>query len=50
MKAVVIENYGGKEELKEKEVAMPKAGKNQVIVKKQQRQLIRLIGSFVKDT
>ncbi|ADB67396.1 NADP-dependent oxidoreductase [Listeria monocytogenes] len=33
MKAVVIENYGGKEELKEKEVAMPKAGKNQVIVK-----------------
>lgn len=27
MKAVVIENYGGKEELKEKEVAMPKAGK-----------------------
>ncbi|EUJ26188.1 Zinc-type alcohol dehydrogenase-like protein SA1988 [Listeria grayi] len=33
MKAVVIEQYGGKEVLKEKEVATPKPGKNQVVVK-----------------
>ncbi len=33
MKAVVIEEYGGKEVLKEKEVSRPKAGKNQVVVK-----------------
>ncbi|MBC1603134.1 NADP-dependent oxidoreductase [Listeria rocourtiae] len=32
MKAVVIENYGGKEELKEAEVAMPKAGAGQVVI------------------
>ncbi|EUJ29566.1 zinc-dependent alcohol dehydrogenase [Listeria cornellensis FSL F6-0969] len=32
MKAVVIENYGGKEELKEAEVATPKAGAGQVVV------------------
>ena len=32
MKAIIIENYGGKEQLKEKQVENPKAGKEQVVV------------------
>lgn len=33
MKAIVIENYGGKEQLKEKELDLPVPGDNQVLVK-----------------
>lgn len=43
--AVVIEAYGGKDQLIEKEVTLPEIGAHQVLVKEKATSLIQLTGS-----
>lgn len=50
MKAIVIDQYGGKEQLKEREMERPSITDDQVLLEVHATSIIQLIGNFVKVT
>ena len=49
-RAVVINEYGGKEKLAEAKVSLPELGADQVLVKVAATSINQLTGNYAKDT